>query len=132
MDRVRKKIITGIALVLALTATLVMAAPAREKQVQYFAGVMFLQSRGDLPAAAKAQKYRELETLTGVTAREAQNLIAGYRTRPEQWRVMYDSIITLMTRIQPPAKTEVNPTVKADTKPAARTQVKAATPAKRR
>jgi hypothetical protein len=113
MRRIRAYETAFTAIILTTVCLSAIAASSKEQTVQFFAGVFILQSKTDLSPAEKTKKYRELETVTGVTTAQAQALIAAYRTKPAEWQKLYDSISCLITQVQPAEKKGAAPALPA-------------------
>jgi hypothetical protein len=77
----------------------VFGAPV-SKQAQFFSGVYLLQSLPGLSTGEKAQKFRELEQLTGIDAGKARTMLSRYDARPAEWRTICDSMIQMITGAQ--------------------------------
>ena len=90
-------------LLLSLFAVL-FATPPLDKQVQFIAGVVLLQSEYSVTNEKKAQKYGELQQLTGITGADARELLTSYRDRHDDWKSMYDQVAKLLESAQSPAK----------------------------
>ena len=68
-------------------------------ETQYFAGLLLLESQGGLSITEKAQKFQELESITGITTARAKVLLASYRDKPVEWRILCDSMISLIGKL---------------------------------
>jgi hypothetical protein len=100
-----------IALLIAgMAAVHTNAAPSLDDQSRYFAGVFLITSAPGLSGKEKAMKYRELETVTGISTVRAQALLRLYRAKPAEWRELYDSIVKILDQVPaaPPAVTKKN------------------------
>jgi hypothetical protein len=95
----KRTIITGL-LLLAGTAFSLPASKAG-KEAEFFSGVVLLQSTAALTAEQKAEKYRELQMMTGITGARAQKLLAAYRDNPEDWQQINSTITKLLSGLQP-------------------------------
>jgi hypothetical protein len=69
-------------------------------EVRFFSGVYLLQSVPGLSVAEKARRFGQLEQVTGIDARKAESILASYRARPADWRVLCDSMITVINGMQ--------------------------------
>jgi len=92
-------IMAGMAL-LAFTAYS-FSSSRGEKETDFFAGVILLQSATALTAEQKATKYRELQKMTGITGARAKKLLAAYRDKPEEWQRVNGAISKLLSEQQP-------------------------------
>ncbi len=77
----------------------VLAAPGM-KEVQFFSGIYLLHSLPGLSNTEKAQKFRELEFLTGIDAKNAGAFLSSYGAKPAEWRKLCDSMIPMITGAQ--------------------------------
>jgi hypothetical protein len=89
---------TILAILLALGGG-VLAAPTT-KQAQFFSGVYLLQSLSGLPGEERAQKFHELEQLTGIDGGKAESVLSWYVARPAEWRKLCDSMIQMIDAAQ--------------------------------
>lgn len=80
------------------------AAPALEQQASFFAGVYLLDSRKDLSDSARAAYFRTLETASGIDAATARDLLAAFRSKPEEWKLLYDRILRIVSEAEASAK----------------------------
>ena len=92
-------IMAGMAL-LAFAASS-FSSSSKEKETDFFAGVILLQSATALSAEQKAEKYRELQKVTGVTGARAQALLAAYRDKPDEWLLINGTITKRLSGLQP-------------------------------
>jgi hypothetical protein len=79
------------------------AGPPVGKQADYFAGVYLLQANPDISDSARALRYRELEAITGITAAQAALLLKQYRSKPSEWKMVYDSTYLRLARTPVPS-----------------------------
>jgi hypothetical protein len=91
--------------VLLIGAAGVFSSSVQEKEADFFAGVLLLQSSTVCTPEQKAEKYKELQVVTGITAPQANILLRRYREKPEEWQKLYALITTLVTQIQTQSKT---------------------------
>jgi len=76
-----------------------------EKEARFFAGVFLLESRKDLSDSLKAARFRELESMAGVSALDARARLAALREKPEEWKRLYDRMLQIITEAQAGPKT---------------------------
>ena len=76
------------------------AAPAAGEDafVRYIAGLETLRAARNLSEEQKACYYKRLVKLTGMTAAQAQERIAGFADRPLQWKKIQDQVIELLDK----------------------------------
>jgi hypothetical protein len=72
-----------------------------EGEAEFFSGVALLQSTTALTAEQKAEKYRELQRMTGITGTRALALLAKYRDKPEEWLLLNGTITKQLSGLQP-------------------------------
>jgi hypothetical protein len=72
-----------------------------EGEAEFFSGVALLQSTTALTAEQKAEKYRELQMMTGITGARAQALLGAYRDKPEEWLLINGAMTKLLSGMQP-------------------------------
>jgi hypothetical protein len=75
-------------------------AATPEQQASFFAGVFILESRKDLSDNLKAVRFRELEAVSGMKASDARALLASLRTRPGEWKRLYDRMMQIVAEAQ--------------------------------
>jgi hypothetical protein len=68
--------------------------------VQYLAGIELLRASPDLSDEQKAGYYVKLCEVTGVSAEEALKQIRDYDDRPEQWKKVQATVISLLEEPQ--------------------------------
>lgn len=109
--------------VLLISANASFSGTDKEKEAEFFAGVTLLQQKTDLKPEEKAAKFRELESLTGVSAAEAKRVLEQYRDRPEEWKKMDSVMVKLLsdTRLEFHKNDSVNAAVKDTGKKAQQT-----------
>jgi len=73
------------------------ASPGREKEAEFFSGVLLLQSASALTSEQKAEKYKELQVMTGITTAGAKALLNDYREKPKEWQILYNAMTKLLT-----------------------------------
>jgi hypothetical protein len=71
-------------------------AAAADAFAQYLAGVELLRTATELSREEKADRYRSLSTLTGMTAQEAVKRLKQYRNNPEQWKKVYETMVSML------------------------------------
>jgi hypothetical protein len=74
-----------------------------DKEAVFFSGLILLQSATSLPAEQKAHKYRELQSLTGISGGKAKTLLALYRDKPEEWQNRCSLINSLLSKVKQPS-----------------------------
>ena len=84
-----------------ITGSSIDASPGGEKEAEFFSGVLLLQSASALTSEQKAEKYKELQVMTGITTADAKALLDDYREKPKEWQILYDAMTKLLTA--PPA-----------------------------
>lgn len=67
------------------------ASPVAESYVPFLAGIMILNG-SDVSGELKAQRYKELENLTGINADRALRFLDQIRDNPEEWKAVQESI----------------------------------------
>jgi len=72
-----------------------------EREAEFFSGVVLLQSTTALTAEQKAEKYRELQMITGITGARAKMLLTTYRDKPDEWLLLNGTITKLLNGLQP-------------------------------
>jgi hypothetical protein len=74
---------------------------ARDKSfVAYLAGIELIDNAHALDNAAKAKQYRRLCSLTGLDGASAIKMIETYKSRPEAWQKIQESIIQILQSIK--------------------------------
>jgi hypothetical protein len=85
------------ALLYLLTAAVAsFSGPDDKNEAEFFAGVTLLSQKTDLKPAEKAEKFRELEAMTGISAAEADRILVQYREKPAEWQKIYDVTLKLL------------------------------------
>ena len=75
-------------------------SPTREQQARFFAGVFLIESRKDLSDSAKAERFKTLETASGLNAAEARTLLTSLRKQPEEWKLLSDRMRQIISEAQ--------------------------------
>jgi hypothetical protein len=85
-----KKRISAFLLVAVLsvsgTAFCAETIPSFENQVKYFAGISMLMTDAKSSRPQKAERYRRLCLLTGVSGQQAKAFVLRYKADPEGWQ----------------------------------------------
>ena len=68
--------------------------------VAYLAGIEPIDNAHALDNAAKAKQYRRLCSLTGLDGASAIKMIETYKSRPEPWQKIQESIIQILQSIK--------------------------------
>jgi hypothetical protein len=68
--------------------------------IQYMAGIQLIDNGRGLDNEAKARKYRQLCSLTGLNAASAAKIIEQYKNRPEEWQKVQSAVIELLQSIK--------------------------------
>jgi hypothetical protein len=71
---------------------------SKDKEAEFFSGVLLLQSATALSAGQKSEKYRELQIMTGITSARAKSLLSAFRDDPEEWQRLCTMIIQLLSK----------------------------------
>jgi hypothetical protein len=100
-----KKLLTIFMMVVffcaALGNPLVSTAPnERSRYIQFLAGVEFLDQKPDLSIKIRAEKYRDLCRVTGVSASLATEFILKFAESPEEWKKVRADILDLLQTIK--------------------------------
>jgi hypothetical protein len=66
----------------------------------YLAGIELIDNDHKLDSAAKAKQYRRLCSLTGFNALSAIKMIEGYKSRPEAWQKIQESLVQILQSIK--------------------------------
>jgi hypothetical protein len=85
-----------------LLTTASFAAPDTEKQAQFFAGVLLLEAHSELTADQRAGKYRDLQTLTGITPKHAAALLKDFKDAPDAWKTVAERMTTYLAETPTP------------------------------
>ena len=80
-------------------------APDSEREARFFAGVFLLESRKDLSDSLKAARFRELESMAGISTLNARARLAALREKPEEWKRLHDRMLQIITEAQAGPKT---------------------------
>lgn len=67
--------------------------------VQYLAGMEVLNASA-LPPAAKAERQRQLQTITGTTPEEAAPYLAAMRSNPQKWKKLQERMLEALRESQ--------------------------------
>jgi hypothetical protein len=89
-------------MILLIGAAGVFSSSVQEKEAEFFAGVLLLQSTTVLTPEQKAEKYKELQMMTGITTADAKAILNDYRKKPTEWQNLY-SIMTKLLNDQKPS-----------------------------
>lgn len=65
--------------------------------VSFLAGVLLLEEDKNLPAEQKAEEYRQLQHITGISTVDAVRYIERYRNRPDEFKKVYTEILSQLT-----------------------------------
>jgi len=68
------------------TAFCAEVTPSFDSYVQYFAGISMLMTDSKSSRPQKAERYRRLRLLTGVSAEQAKAFARKYQSDPEGWQ----------------------------------------------
>jgi hypothetical protein len=83
-------------IVLLVSASVTLSGILKENEAEFFAGMTLLQQKTDLKPEEKAEKFRELEALTGISAADAEKILKQYRDKPEEWQKFYGSMMKFL------------------------------------
>lgn len=77
------------------TLTLCFSIFSAEKNdiINCISGTIYLNSQNNIADSVKAQKYLELQKITGVNSEEMIAFIEKYRYKPEAWKKIEDAMI---------------------------------------
>ena len=64
-----------------------------QDKIQFLSGVILLEKQTDLPDSVRVRKYLELQKLTGVSNNEGIAFVEKYRSNPEAWKKIEDSML---------------------------------------
>lgn len=96
----KKIIIAGM--VLLAGAVLSFSSSGEGKKAEFFSGVVLLRSAAALTEEQKAEKYRELQMMTGITTARARALLNTYRGSPEEWQRINGEMTRLISELKTP------------------------------
>jgi len=81
-----------IFLVIVFMCSVASSATPQDK-IQFLSGVILLEKQTDLPGSVRVRKYLELQKLTGVSNNEGIAFVEKYRSNPEAWKKIEDSML---------------------------------------
>jgi hypothetical protein len=73
---------------------------ASKAVICFMAGLELIDSDRNLDGAAKAKKYKQLCSLTGLNAASAAKIIEQYKNRPEEWQTVQTSVMEMLQTIK--------------------------------
>jgi hypothetical protein len=97
-----KKRITALFLVIIMGACCAAfcaeATPSFERYVQYFAGIEMLATDAKSDHPQKAQRYRSLCRITGVSGEKARAFVRSYQNNPEGWQKFMAAVLEVIQK----------------------------------
>jgi hypothetical protein len=74
------------------------ATPSVDSYARYFAGVEMLSTDAKSSQPQKAQRYRRLCLITGISGEKAKAFVLGYRNDPEGWRKFTAVVLDILQK----------------------------------
>jgi hypothetical protein len=99
---IMKKRITALFIVFIITACSTAfcteATPSLESYVRYFAGMEMLATDTKCSLPQKAQRYRSLCRITGVSGGMAKAFVRKYQNDPEGWQKFMAAVLEVLQK----------------------------------
>jgi hypothetical protein len=81
--------------------------------VQFLAGVYLLNNTTWISDSLKAERYKELVQITGITADSASIFVSKYYNKPESWKKIQDRIQNIYVEYENKMKSDTISTTKS-------------------
>lgn len=71
--------------------------PSENDFNRFLAGIIFLKANDTIDPESKVEKYIQLKEITGIEASDAVQYLEKYRSKPQKFKAVFDSMKSLIT-----------------------------------